>query len=61
MGQVATNPRLDAETLHRGGWELFVDAIDLPFKDFEAKVRTWEKLADADGCRRAGGTEPVES
>ena len=49
------------ETLHRGGWELYLDAIDLSFKDFEAKVRKWEKLADADGADDAGRTEPVES
>ena len=60
MGQLAMNPRIDADTLHRGGWELFMDALDLPFKQFEANVRRWEKLADVDGASRAGGTEPDE-
>ena len=37
------------ETLHRGVWELFMDALDLPYKEFKANVRRWEKLADAEG------------
>ena len=36
IGQLAMNPRIDDDTLHRGGWELFLDALDLPFKQFEA-------------------------
>ena len=61
MGQVAANPRLDAETLHRGGWELYLDAIDLPFNEFEANVRRWEKLADVDGAAEQAEREPGES
>ena len=50
MGQLAANPRIDPDALHRGGWELFMDALDLPFKQFEANVRMWERLADVDGA-----------
>ena len=50
IGQLAANPRLDPETLHRGAWELFIDALDLPFKEFEANVRKWEKLADVESA-----------
>jgi hypothetical protein len=50
MAQVAANPRLEPEVLRRGAWELFRDAIDLPFKDFEANARKWEKLADPVGA-----------
>jgi Domain of unknown function (DUF222) len=50
MAQVAANPRLDAVVLQRGAWELFLDAIDLPFQEFEANARRWEKLADPDGA-----------
>lgn len=51
MAQVAANPRIDADTLHRGGWELFVDAMDLSYPEFEANVRKWEQLADVDGTQ----------
>ena len=50
IGQLAANPRLDPETLHRGAWELFIDALELPYKEFEANVRKCEKLADAEGA-----------
>ena len=60
IGQLAMNPRIDDATLHRGGWELFLDALDLPFKQFEANVRRWEKLADPVGATEQSGTEPTE-
>ncbi len=50
MAHVAANPRLDPDLLQRGAWELFLDAIDLPFKEFGANARRWEKLADPDGA-----------
>ncbi len=50
IGQLAANPRIDPETLHRGCWELFVDALDLPYKEFEANVRKFERLADVEGA-----------
>jgi hypothetical protein len=50
FGQLATNPRLDPAVLRAGAWELFVDAVDLPYKVFEANVRMWERLADPEGA-----------
>jgi hypothetical protein len=50
MGHVAANPRLDGEVLHRGGWELLVDALQLSFGEFEANVRRWQRCADAVGA-----------
>ena len=50
IANLAANPRLDPATLHRGAWELFIDALELPYKEFEANVRKFEKLADAEGA-----------
>lgn len=50
IARLAANPRLDDETLHRGCWELFVDAMELPYIEFEANARRWEQLADAAGA-----------
>jgi Domain of unknown function (DUF222) len=56
IGQLAANPRIDPDTLHRGGWELFLDALELPYKEFEANVRRWEKVADPEQRIRLIGT-----
>jgi hypothetical protein len=50
MARVAANPRLDPDVLHRGGWELYIDAITLSFAEFEANARRWEQLADPSGA-----------
>ena len=50
MARIAANPRIDPDVLHRGVWELMVDAMDLPYTEFERRALTWEALADPDGA-----------
>jgi hypothetical protein len=50
MARIAANPRIEPDVVARGVWELMVDAMDLPYIDFERRARTWEMLADPDGA-----------
>ena len=50
MARIAANPRIDPDILVRGVWELMVDAMDLPYIEFERRALTWEMLADPDGA-----------
>ena len=50
MARIAANPRIDPDVLTRGVWQLLVDAMDLPYIEFERRARTWELLADPDGA-----------
>ncbi len=49
MARIAANPRIDPDVLVRGVWELLVDAMDLPYIEFERRALTFEMLADPDG------------
>ena len=50
MARIAANPRIEPDVLVRGVWELMVDAMDLPYVEFERRALTWEMLADPDGA-----------
>jgi hypothetical protein len=50
MAHIAANPRIEPEVLTRGVWELLVDAMDLPYVEFERRARVFEMLADPDGA-----------
>jgi hypothetical protein len=50
MARIAANPRIDPDVLASGVWQLMVDAMDLPYVEFERRARTWEMLADPDGA-----------
>jgi hypothetical protein len=52
MARVVANPRLPADVVQRDAPALLIDAITLPFEEFERQLRTWEALADAEGNRR---------
>jgi len=50
MARIAANPRIEPDVLVRGVWELMIDAMDLPYIEFERRALTWETLADPDGA-----------
>ena len=53
MARIAANPRISAEMLERDSFELLVDAMDLPYLEFERRARRWEALADPIGASDA--------
>ena len=50
MARVVANPRISDEVVDRDRFELLQDAMDLPFRDFERRVRRWEMSADPVGA-----------
>ena len=46
MARVAANPRIPAEVLAAGVRNLMVDAMDVPYVEFERRALTFEVLAD---------------
>ena len=58
MARIAANPRIEPDVLVRGVWELMVDAMDLPYIEFERRALTWEMLADPDGAADQTRTQP---
>ena len=50
MARVAANPRISADVLHDGVWQLLVDAMDESYTEFERRALTFEALADPIGA-----------
>ncbi len=50
MARIATNPRIAPEQLQEGSIELWCDALDCSFGEFERRARMWEALADPVGA-----------
>ena len=50
MARIAANPRIAADVLHDGVWQLLVDAMDLSYIEFECRALTFEALADPIGA-----------
>jgi hypothetical protein len=55
MARIAANPRIPADVLTNGVWNLMSDAMDVSFDEFERRALTWEALADP-----IGATEKAE-
>jgi len=49
MARIAANPRIPADVLARGVWDLMVDAMDHCYDEFERRALTFEALADPIG------------
>ena len=49
MARIAANPRIPADVLVAGVWELMVDAMDCSYVEFERRALTFETLADPIG------------
>lgn len=67
MARIASNPRIPADVLTDGVWQLMSDAMDVSFDEFERRALTWESLADPIGAaekavraheRRAASMQP---
>jgi hypothetical protein len=50
MARIAANPRIPADVLTDGVWQLMCDAMDVSFDEFERRAVTWESLADPIGA-----------
>jgi hypothetical protein len=49
MARVAANPRIRRDVLVEGVWNLMIDAMEVPYGEFERLALTWESLADPIG------------
>jgi hypothetical protein len=49
MARIAANPRIPAEVLAAGVWQLMSDAMDVSYDEFERRALAWEALADPVG------------
>ncbi len=61
MARIATNPRITPEQLQAGSIELWCDALDCSFGEFERRARMWEALADPVGALERGRTRGATS
>jgi hypothetical protein len=50
MARIAANPRIPADVLVDGVWELMADAMDVSYVEFERRALTFEALADPLGA-----------
>jgi hypothetical protein len=50
MARIAANPRIDADVLTVGVWNLMADAMDVSYVEFERRASVWEALADPVGA-----------
>jgi hypothetical protein len=50
MARIAANPRIDADVLARGVWQLMADAMDVSYLEFERRALCFEALADPIGA-----------
>ena len=70
MARIAANPRIAPAALASGSRELWYDALDCSFSEFERRALTWEMLADPVGAlakaerataRRTATLTPLDS
>ncbi len=70
MARIASNQRIDADRLESGSKELWCDALDCSYREFERRALMWELLADPVGAltraeraveRRAVSVSPLPS
>ncbi len=70
MARIAANPRLEPDRLASGSKELWCDALDCSFREFERRALMWESLADPVGAlakaerataRRSVSLTPLDS
>lgn len=50
MARIAANPRIPADVLVEGVWQLMADALQVSYDEFERLALTWEALADPIGA-----------
>lgn len=50
MARIAANPRIEPERLESGSVQLWCDALDCSFAEFERRALLWESLADPVGA-----------
>jgi hypothetical protein len=46
MARIATNTRIDPHVVRAGSIDLWCDALDCSYREFERRALTWETLAD---------------
>lgn len=70
MARIAANPRIEPDRLASGSKELWCDALDCSFREFERRALMWESLADPVGAlakaerataRRSASLTPLDN